>query len=197
MVSRRWFITGMSAFGLLARQSAAATKSAVTAEEWMQDAVITKGSNSPLKLQRFLEPVWVLIEPIEWTPNQGQHAFPSVKVPANFVTDLASIPSPFWSLLPRDGQYAYSAIVHDFMYWDQSRKKDEADQILKWSMEDLEVSKADVTAIYAGVRSRFGQRAWKKNAQLKMGGEKRILLEPPPAANTRWSDWKKDAKRFI
>lgn len=33
-----------------------------------------------------------------------------------FVTDLASVPRPFWSILPPFGHYDRAAIIHDFLY---------------------------------------------------------------------------------
>lgn len=41
----------------------------------------------------------------------------SIRVPPNFVTDLASIPSPFTAWLPPDGPWAKAAVVHDFLYF--------------------------------------------------------------------------------
>jgi hypothetical protein len=169
----------------------------VTAESWITEALVTRASESPLKLQRFREPIWVLQEPIEWKPSRpSQQGFRAVVVPRHFVTDLASVPRVFWSLMPRDGVYAYPAIVHDYLYWDQSRPKAEADQILEWSMEDLEVSKAQVLAITQAVRV-FGDTAWNDNTARRRAGERRILREPPPSAMTKWSEWKAQPERFI
>ncbi len=39
-----------------------------------------------------------------------------IHVPAGFVTDLASVPRIFWTLLPPDGKYAKAAIIHDYLY---------------------------------------------------------------------------------
>src|SRR3954469_3966277 len=38
-----------------------------------------------------------------------------VRVPAGFVTDLASIPNQFWSVLPPAARYSYPAIIHDYL----------------------------------------------------------------------------------
>jgi hypothetical protein len=169
----------------------------ITADEWISETLVTKASDSPLKLQRFREPIWVLLAPISWKPsNASQAKFKPVTVPKNFVTDLASIPRVFWSLMPRDDVYAYPAIVHDYLYWDQSREKQEADLIFKWSMKDLEVPKVQVDLIYKGVEL-LGRSAWNENTALKKSGQRRILKSPPPSSNIRWSDWKTHAELFI
>jgi hypothetical protein len=54
----------------------------------------------------------------------------------------------FWSALRPDGEYAYAAVVHDYLYWTQSRSREEADQILKMAMEDSEVESLIGTAAY-------------------------------------------------
>lgn len=181
-----------------ARLGAAVAKDTnISTEDWISETVVTKSSDSPLKLQRFREPIWVLLEPILWSPSKPeQKGVTKVVVPKHFVTDLASIPSIFWSLMPRDDVYAYPAIVHDFLYWTQDRPRLEADEIFKWSMEDLEVSKAQVSLIYNAVRV-FGERAWIDNLTLRARGERRILKEPPPTVTTRWSDWRVRPELFL
>jgi hypothetical protein len=52
---------------------------------------------------------WVLVEPLEYVIGQSSV---SITVPHGFVTDFASIPQPFWSLLSPHGLYSKAAIVH-------------------------------------------------------------------------------------
>lgn len=114
----------------------------------------------------------------------------TVEVPAGFVTDLASIPWPLWSAgLRPDGQYAFAAIVHDYLYWTQIRDRKDADTILKFGMQDLRVPGATIFAIYDGVRAGGGS-AWSQNAKLKANGEKRFLKKIPDTATITWNDWK-------
>ena len=61
--------------------------------------------------------IWYLKKPISWRPGDGQSRYPPVVVPTGFVTDLASIPRVFWSVLRPDGEYAYAAVIHDYLYW--------------------------------------------------------------------------------
>ena len=151
----------------------AATPEAV--EHWMDDWMkAVKAPQGALIVRRFADPIYFLQKPISWVPNKGQEQFPTVTVPTGFVTDFASIPQIFWSILKPDGLYAYAAVVHDYLYWTQSTSRDAADTILKLAMEDFNVAGATVTAIYEAVNW-FGGRAWDENKRLKSNGEKRIL----------------------
>lgn len=159
-------------------------------ERWMNEWMsVSKSPGGMLRLSRFREPIYFLIAPISWTPNPGQEAYGAVTVPTGFVTDLASIPPEFYSLLRPDGEYAYAAVVHDYLYWTQTRSRKEADHILKMAMEDFEVGALTVGAIYGAVRL-GGQVAWDDNAQKKAHGEKRILTSFPQDPRTKWDDWK-------
>jgi len=189
--SRRQFLSLSSAGALaaIATGTPSATASQkLTKAEWM-DQLMTKPedtgpkrrtADSPLRLGRFREPMYFLLEPISWAPNADQVGkFEGIEVPAGFVTDLASIPRPFWSLLRPDDDYAYAAIIHDYFYWIQVRPREMADEILKFAMQDFEVANWKINTIYAAVSSQ-GKRAWDSNARLKAQGEKRVLKEFPP-----------------
>ncbi|EHB9444796.1 DUF1353 domain-containing protein, partial [Salmonella enterica] len=52
-----------------------------------------------------------------------------IEVPVGFITDLATISSIFWTLLPTDGKYAKAAIIHDYLYDNTLSTKKEADLI--------------------------------------------------------------------
>lgn len=43
-----------------------------------------------------------------------QGATDTIRIPAGFRTDLASVPRLFWALLPPDGVYEKAAVVHDW-----------------------------------------------------------------------------------
>jgi uncharacterized protein DUF1353 len=83
-------------------------------------------------------------------------------VPAGFVTDLASIPVAVRPIFEGDQSYQYPAIVHDYLYWKQSRPKDEADKIFLMAMEECGVGAAKRHTIYEAVHL-FGQSAWEAN----------------------------------
>ena len=159
-------------------------------ETWMNEWMsVSKAPGGMLGISRFREPIYFLTAPISWTPNPGQEQYQAVTVPPGFVTDFASIPRIFWSLLLPDGEYAYAAVVHDYLYWTQTRSRDEADEILKMAMEDFEVGSATIGTIYGAVRV-GGAAAWKDNAQKKAQGEKRILTRFPQDPRMKWEDWK-------
>ena len=169
--------------------SDAASPSVPAMDFWMKQAMTDRSPVNSLNFSRFADPMYFLLKPIGWKPDQGQQPFVSVTVPSGFVTDLASIPRLFWSALRPDGDYAYAAIIHDYLYWTQDRPKDEADLILKLAMEDFDVSPAKVLAIYQAVRL-LGDSAWQSNAKLKREGEKRILRRFPSDPTVRWDIWK-------
>lgn len=154
--------------------------------EWMS---VSKSPGGMLRISRFREPIYFLIAPISWTPNPGQERYQAVTVPPGFVTDFASIPRMFWSVLRPDGEYAYAAVVHDYLYWTQTRSREEADDILKMAMEDFEIGPAKAGVIYNAVRL-GGQAAWNGNAKRKVQGEKRILTRFPQDPRLTWEDWK-------
>src|SRR5258708_33483224 len=62
---------------------------------------------------------YYLKDKLEWRSD----ADPSIRitVPVGFVTDLASVPRVFWSLLPPAARYSYPAIIHDYLYWFQMK----------------------------------------------------------------------------
>jgi hypothetical protein len=69
------------------------------------------------------------------------------------------------------------------------------DEILKSSMEDFDVDKLKIQAIYRGVCA-FWERFWNENARLKAEGERRILKQYPPTARINWTDWKQRSDVF-
>jgi hypothetical protein len=164
--------------------------------KWMK-AWKTRGYDGPLVLSRFIEPIYFLYEPIKWVPRKGNHdpQFDSFTVPKGFVTDMASIPRVFWSILRPDGNYAYSAILHDYLYWDQTRPRETADRIFQLSMRDFKISPSTVSTIYQAVRI-GGQRSWDQNHLLKNHGESRYLIEFPTDPTVSWSTWKQDSHHF-
>jgi hypothetical protein len=143
---------------------------------------------------------YYLREPIFWLPEGSDVArFQRVDVPIGFVTDLASVPSIFWSLLPKDGAYLHAAIVHDYAYWMQTNPRDAADEMLRIGMRELQVPAWKIAAIYRAVRTPMigGASAWAKNAERKSAGEKRILKRYPSDPRTTWTEWKTQPDVFV
>lgn len=144
-----------------------------------------------LRLQRFPEPIYALTSPINWRPSAAEYSdLKPVSVPTGFVTDFASVPTVFWTVLPRDGVYVYAAVLHDYLYWIQDRARADADRVLLACMEEFSVDAVSRRAVYWGVRA-GGSFAWSDNANAKSAGERRVLKELPQQPSTTWADWKK------
>ena len=124
---------------------------------------------------------------LEWRSDSDPNR--TVSVPTGFVTDLASIPQPFWTLLPKAASYTYPAIIHDYLYWTQPGSREDADNILKVAMEELKVATMKIVAIYEGVRL-GGEASWVGNAAARAKGEKRILKLFPTDMKISWEQWK-------
>ena len=83
-----------------------------------------------------------------------------IVVPAGFITDFASIPRPFYNLIPRWGKYGVATIVHDYLYATKKMARKEADAVLFEIMDKYKVAAFQKYAIYWGVRI-FGWFVWK------------------------------------
>jgi len=160
------------------------------AEKWLLPWLQAPGAVSGgLHLGRFADRTYYTLKEIGWRPGDGQMALPAVTVPAGFVTDLASIPRVFWSLLPSDGQYTFPAIVHDYLYWTQTTSREDADLVFRYGMEDMKIDAVTVAAIYNAVRL-GGEGPWNQNARLRNRGERRFLVELPEDPTITWEIWK-------
>lgn len=163
-------------------------------DAWIEATQGSKTFGAPAVLSKFNDGFYYLRSPMKWTTNKPPT---SIIVPEGFVTDLASIPRLFWSLIPRDGSYADAAIIHDFLYWNQNTTRREADQIFLLAMRDLEVARETSHAIYSAVRSYFGEIAWENNRKLKKEGESRVLSSFPNNPAIKWINWKKDPSNLV
>jgi hypothetical protein len=134
-----------------------------------QAASSTPPSSAPFGDAKY----YVITGPIRYRVG---HAKLPVVVPRGFVTDLASVPRTFWSVLPRDGKYLSAAILHDYMYWDQRCNRAEADRILKMNMDDFGVSGFDKFAVYQAVKTAGGS-SWEENTNAKKTTI-RVIPEP-------------------
>ena len=67
------------------------------------------------------------------------------------------------------------AIIHDFLYWQQTCTKDEADAILYVALKNIGVNDFDARAVYKGVRTDAAERAWRDNASARQRGETRFF----------------------
>lgn len=116
---------------------------------------------------------WRVTAPFRFYIGQ-EDANKFVLVPANFITDFASVPRGLWNLFPPTGGYGKAAVVHDYLYrggyityivgnYEQhvDPTRAQADGILKDAMEVSGVGWFTRWAVYSSVRA-GGQSPWNK-----------------------------------
>lgn len=119
----------------------------------------------PLRVEAVDARQWKLLEEFGYyigTENSNEY----VPVPVGYVTDFATIPRAFWSVIPPWGKYGKAAVIHDFLCTDKyflrktedgvekiecSRKQ--ADDIFLEAMGVLGVDDVTKTMMYAAVRA--------------------------------------------
>ncbi|EIZ2109275.1 DUF1353 domain-containing protein [Salmonella enterica] len=105
---------------------------------------------TPAILEMLDHYLWCVQESFIFNVSDGNSDV--ISVSAGFVTDLASVPRIFWTLLPPDGKYAKAAIIHDYLYDNALRTKKEADRIFLDGMTVLGVPRWKRTIMYWAVR---------------------------------------------
>lgn len=116
---------------------------------------------------------WVILRRLGYdvgTEGSGDR----VEVERLFMTDFASIPRLFWTILPRWGKYGNAAVIHDWLYWTQERTRLESDRIMLEAMGVLGVPPWQRWFIFHAVRA-FGWSAWKRNQWDRRAGFHRVL----------------------
>ena len=175
---------------------AAADVENISVKRWLELANISKDRAiyGVLSMTRFKDEIYVVNSETGWIPKPGS-VLPRVNVPRGFVTDLASIPRVFFSLFRPDGQYAHAAVVHDWLYWNQSTSRAIADEIFNLAMIDLSVSTIERRALFEAV-ARFGEESWSENSRLRLSGERRVLGIFPDYPLMTLGEWKNKAGVF-
>lgn len=121
--------------------------------------------SNPIKLK----PIWCkehgrryqVIDDTDYLTDFGKFT-----VPDGFITDLASVPKLFRSILPHDGKYLEAAILHDWMYRTHCVTQKQADVIFLSEMKRLKVPLIKRRLIYRAVRM-FGWKAYKRHNHCK------------------------------
>ncbi len=129
---------------------------------------MTFGFQTPLDLRKTDATRWTVLNPLVYLMESGG----SLTVPAGFSTDLASIPSLFWNLMPKTGEYDSAAVLHDFLYsqimpaMDGACKhtvsKKFADSMFREAMTSLEVGRVRKELMVRAVMW-FGRSAWRSH----------------------------------
>ena len=129
----------------------------------LQPTVSLKTIFAPVRLFQLTEPFSGIIDGVDF------------KIPAGFVTDLASVPRVFESVVPNDDpQILRPAILHDWFYQSQGipegtafwLTRAQADEVLREGMRVCGASCAKRWAVWAAVRV-GGVWAW-RNALARM-----------------------------
>jgi hypothetical protein len=134
---------------------------------------------------------WYLLEDFIWEPEAGE----PITVLKGFVTDFASIPRPLWAILPTWAQYGPAAVVHDFLYWEQSLSRLRADEIMLEAMKDLKVSPLARGAIFKVLRLAGGY-TWRENRKKKEGGYIKIITNFPENLSEPWESYRHKPQAF-
>ncbi|MBI4588221.1 MAG: DUF1353 domain-containing protein [Candidatus Rokubacteria bacterium] len=116
---------------------------------------------------------WVIVRDFGYdvgAEGGGDH----IDVAIGFQTDFATIPRPFWVILPKWGRYGNASVIHDWLYWAQTCPRREADAIFLEAMGVLGVAPPVKHAMYWAVRL-FGGLAWYRNLADRAGGFDRVL----------------------
>ncbi len=120
---------------------------------------------------------WVIVRDFGYdvgAENSGDH----IGVAIGFQTDFATVPRPFWTILPKWGRYGNATVIHDWLYWTQTRPRQEADAIFLEAMGVLGVSSLVKHPMYWAVRL-FGWLAWYRNQGDKASDFDRVLHDLP------------------
>jgi hypothetical protein len=146
-------------------------------------AVALLGHAGAAPAQQPIEPVdfrpfvdgqhWIVREPLVYVVGVSKD---SVTVPRGFVTDFASIPQVFQSMIKQNGRYLLPAVVHDYLYWKQTCSREQADRIFDLAMIENQVSDVHRVPMYKVV-SAAGGFAWEANAKERAAKRVRILPE--------------------
>lgn len=117
---------------------------------------------------------WIVWEDMEFVVELNDKSRASIVVPRGFVTDLASTPRSLWELYPPFGKYLSASILHDYLYWRQTCKREEADKIIYQAMRDAGVKQETQTAFFDAL-DKWGKKAYAENGEEKKKGLVRIV----------------------
>jgi hypothetical protein len=116
---------------------------------------------SPLIVEKIGERLWKTYRELIYYVGEENSA-DIIIVPVGFQTDFASIPSLFWMVLPPDGGYTAAAVIHDFLYFAQTRTRLASDRIFLEAMKILKVNIFKRLIMYRAVRT-FSWISWNRH----------------------------------
>jgi hypothetical protein len=104
------------------------------------------------------ENLWKVYEPFEYHVGE----YPSdeiVSVPVGFVTNFASVPRIFWTLISPVDKHGKAAVVHDYLYKIGYVTQKRCDKIFREALIVLNTPSWKVFCMYWSVRL-FGWYRW-------------------------------------
>ncbi len=113
---------------------------------------------STLKVEETPSGLWKVVEDFSYHNKKDD----IIVVPAGFLTDFASVPRIFWTLIPRYGKYTSASVLHDYLYSIKERSREESDRIFLDAMKVLKVSWWKRRVMWSAVRM-FGGLCYDKN----------------------------------
>lgn len=116
--------------------------------------------------------LFMVAHPLSYQAYDGEL---EITVPVGFITDLASIPRQLWWWQSPFEATMAPAILHDYLYWQQTCTKDEADAVMYLAMEEVGINANTRNLVYAGIRTPRAQNAWDQNQRARLNGESRFF----------------------
>lgn len=115
---------------------------------------MSTGFSAPLDLRAHAPGEWLVLQTFAYR-SRDRHTGDTlaVRVPAGFVTDLASIPALLRPVFDRNDASRQPAVLHDWLYCAQPCGRDLADSLFLEALELAGVSFLRRWAMYAGVRA--------------------------------------------
>jgi hypothetical protein len=122
---------------------------------------------------------WILTKPLvyqyHYTNIHGVPESRTIKVPAGFCTDLATIPRLFHRILPVNDHHRLPAVLHDYLYYvrgkimSMSLTRAQCDRLFLEAMKVKRVSLWKRQAMYWAVRI-GGRFYWNSTPETQTGG---------------------------
>lgn len=109
---------------------------------------------SDLILKSLDQNKWQIMSPFYFYFDEANKNI-GITIEEGFITDFASVPRAFWSIMPPVGLYTKAAVVHDYLYQNGEKlgfKRKFCDQMFLEAMRALEVSRVARYVMYSGVR---------------------------------------------
>lgn len=147
-------------------------------------------TNPPLALFQKDGNVFVLTEDLVYKIEKTGAI---ITVPGGFVTDFASVPWYAQSVISVLGKHSVPAVVHDFLYWEQTCTRLQADDILAEAMKEYDSPWYQISSVYWAVRAGAGS-AWTENTEDRNKGLPRVIGKEalPIPANKTWAEYRQE-----